>query len=262
MSLAKISDIILLIEDAFPLSFQESWDNSGVQIGCANSECHGVLLSLDITEAVIDEAIERNCNLIVSHHPLLFKELKRISDETYIERCVKKAITHSITIYSAHTNADVAPKGLNIFLGSALGLKDVELLDSSNSQEYGLGAIGVLPYPLGWDELQAKLQAFFQSNQIHFNTTPNKLIGSVAVCGGAGAFLWQKAKEKGADIFITGEAKYNDYLDAEGIITLITVGHYESEHKITELFYRIISSKYPGIAKVTEKEQNPIKSII
>ncbi len=263
MSSVKVSDIIQLIEDAFPLNLQENWDNSGLQIGDSNTDCTGVLLSLDITEHVISEAIKKNCNLIISHHPLLFRALKKISDQTYIERCVKNAITNNITIYSAHTNVDVSPKGLNVFLASAFGLKDVELLeDSTNNQHSGLGAIGVLPEPIEWSNLEKKLAVFFQSNQIHFNSPPNKLIRRIAICGGAGAFLWQKAKDKGADIFITGEAKYNDYLDAEGIITLITVGHYESEYKIANLFYQIISSVYPQIANITELENNPVNSII
>ena len=111
-----IQTIIAQIEKRLPLRLQESWDNSGLQVGQTDIECSGVLTTLDITESVIEEAIALGCNLIVAHHPILFKGLKRISYSSYVERCVIMAIKHDITIYAAHTNADSAYMGLNYWL--------------------------------------------------------------------------------------------------------------------------------------------------
>lgn len=255
-----IDDIIQLLEKALPLDTQEAWDNSGLQLGRRHLACTGVLLTLDVTEAIIDEAIAKSCNMIVAHHPLLFRGLKQISDECYVERCVYKAIQHDIAIYAAHTNADVSPLGLNILLAEELGLEAVQILASSGGEGYGLGAIGTLTEPRPLAGYLRELEDYFESKQIRYNSYEPQAVSRVALCGGAGASLWAEAKRQGADVFITGEAKYNDYFDAEGI-TLITVGHYESEFVATRLFERIISTRYPGICHIAETYHNPVKSI-
>ena len=101
-----LQDIINIIESVAPLSYQEDWDNSGLQVGDRNAEVNAALLTVDVTESVVDEAITLGCDLIVSHHPLLFRGLKQITGSTPQERCVLKAIQHNIAIYSAHTSMD------------------------------------------------------------------------------------------------------------------------------------------------------------
>ena len=111
-----------------PLPLQESYDNAGLQVGLHEAEVEGVLLCLDVTEEVIDEAVTSKCNLIISHHPLLFKPLKRITGASYVERCILKAISNNIAIYSAHTNLDNAAGGVNFKIAEKLGLKNVKIL--------------------------------------------------------------------------------------------------------------------------------------
>lgn len=126
-----LNDIIAPIETAAPRAWQESWDNSGWQVCPADPKttpCTGALLTLDVTEAVVGEAARERYNLIVSHHPLLFKGLKHITGSTPQERIVAAAIRHSIAIYSAHTNMDSAPGGVNFRLAEMLGLTDIEVL--------------------------------------------------------------------------------------------------------------------------------------
>lgn len=255
-----IQNIIEALEAQLPPHSQEPWDNCGIQVGVSDTPCQGVLLTLDITEEVVAEALNKGCNLIVAHHPLLFKGLKQIGESTYIERCVRMAIQHNLTIYAAHTNADVAPEGLNHLLAESLGLVDISTLEYQNNGIYGLGAIGNLREAQDLGTYLSHLAQHFASEQIRHNATSNKAIQRVALCGGSGAYLWQEAKRQGADIFITGEAKYNDYFDAEGIV-LVTVGHYESEYRVTELFERIISAAYPHICHITQTNHNPVKSI-
>lgn len=111
-----------------PLPLQESYDNAGLQVGIHEAEVKGALLCLDVTEEIIDEAVTSECNLIISHHPLLFKPLKRITGASYVERCILKAISNDIAIYSAHTNLDNANGGVNFKIAQKLGLEDVKIL--------------------------------------------------------------------------------------------------------------------------------------
>ena len=253
-----IQTIIAQIEKRLPLRLQESWDNSGLQVGQTDIECSGVLTTLDITESVIKEAIALGCNLIVAHHPILFKGLKRISYNSYIERCVIMAIKHDITIYAAHTNADSAYMGLNYWLGQKMGLRSIETLSptNGNSQE-GLGIIGRLPEDLDFERFLEHTARIFKTKQLRHNGGIKDKIKTVAICGGAGAFLWERARDLDADVLITGEAKYNDYFDAEGI-SLITVGHYESELPVAELFQHIIADCTSTPVHITQTEHNPV----
>ena len=124
----KISEIITCIEQMAPLSYQESWDNSGVQVGNPEQEVKAVLLCVDITEATIDEAISRGANLIISHHPLIFRGVKRLTGRSYIERVIIKAIQHDVVLYSAHTNMDKCLGGVNFRIAQKLGLKNIHVL--------------------------------------------------------------------------------------------------------------------------------------
>ncbi|MGL4332093.1 MAG: YqfO family protein, partial [Bacteroidales bacterium] len=123
-----IRDIIKVIEDFAPLPLQESYDNSGVQVGDVNSEASAVLIAIDITEELIDEAITKNCNLIVAHHPLIFKGLKCLTGSNYVERCVLKAIKNDIVLYAAHTNLDNVSEGVSYRMAQKLGLKNIRIL--------------------------------------------------------------------------------------------------------------------------------------
>ena len=119
------SEITSLIEELAPLALQEDYDNAGLLIGDKYMEISGVLITLDVTEAVIDEAVEHNCNLIISHHPLIFRGLKNITGQDYIQRCVIKAIKNDIAIYAAHTNIDNVLQGVNGKIADLIGLKNL-----------------------------------------------------------------------------------------------------------------------------------------
>ena len=124
----KIKEVVFALERFAPLPLQESYDNAGLQVGLTEVEASGALLCLDVTEEVIDEAVSLGCNLIVSHHPLLFHGLKTVSDRNYVERCVRKAIQNDVTVYAAHTNLDNAEDGVNFKIAEKLELEQVRLL--------------------------------------------------------------------------------------------------------------------------------------
>ena len=129
----KIKEIVSALERFAPLPLQDGFDNAGLQIGLTDAEATGALLCLDVTEAVLDEAIASGCNLIISHHPLIFKGYKSITGKDYVERCILKAIKNDIVIYSAHTNLDNAPGGVNFKIAEKIGLKNVRILDPKES---------------------------------------------------------------------------------------------------------------------------------
>lgn len=124
----KIKEIVSALEMFAPLPLQDGFDNAGLQIGLTDAEATGALLCLDVTEAVIDEAIEKNCNLVISHHPLVFKGFKSLTGRDYVERCVMKAIKHDIVVFSMHTNLDNAPQGVNYKIAGKIGMQNLQIL--------------------------------------------------------------------------------------------------------------------------------------
>ncbi len=259
----QVKDIIQALEEFMPLSLQESYDNCGLQVGDVAQEVSSALLCVDITEAVVQEAIDLGANLIITHHPPLFKGLKCIGTASYIERVVVKAILHNIVIYSAHTNADNAENGLNYLLAEDFALENVQTLSPiDGNPKAGAGIIGNLKEEVELNTFLHQVKNYFACEKLSYSKSEVKSIKRVAICGGAGAFLWSSAKELGADIFITGEAKYNDYFDVEKRPILATVGHYESEVIATKLFRKVISKKFPNfVLYISKLNSNPILSI-
>ncbi|MCM1291226.1 MAG: Nif3-like dinuclear metal center hexameric protein [Prevotella sp.] len=256
----KVKDIAAAIEEFAPLSLQEGYDNAGLQVGNPEMDVSAALLCLDVTEDVINEAIARECNMIISHHPLLFKGLKQISGKTYIERIVIKAILNNIAIYSAHTNLDSSVLGVSHQMAKELGVENLKVLcpkeDDSNT---GLGVIGEIP-PTPKHELLRKIRDTFKTKCLKFSTqSPKIVIRKVALCGGAGAEFIPNAIELGADCYISGDIKYHDYTTWGGDILLADIGHYESELCARKIFVRILKKRFPEfVTFMAEDESNPI----
>jgi dinuclear metal center YbgI/SA1388 family protein len=349
----KIAQIIGALEEFAPLPLQDDFDNAGLQVGNVLQKVKGILLCLDVTEEVIDEALEWDCNLIVSHHPLLFKPLRTLTGKTYIERCVIKACKNDLVIYSAHTNLDNVWGGVNFRLAEKIGLQNVRVLKprkdgllklvtfvpleqaetvrnalfnagAGNIGDYdscsfnaggegtfragptthpfvgeigelhtekevrietilpaykkttvlrallashpyeeaaydfysldnswdrvGAGVVGELPAEEDEESFLQRIKTIFQLKSLKHSPFTGKMIREVALCGGSGAFLIPDAIAYGADVFLTGEAKYNDYYDVENRILLAVLGHYESELCTKEIFFDIISKKIPNFA--------------
>lgn len=259
MTIGKIIDAL---EGFAPLPLQDGFDNSGLQVGLTETEATGALLCLDVTEAVVDEAIANGCNLIISHHPLLFSPLKRISNSNYIGRCVIKAIKHDITIYAAHTNLDNASCGVNKQIANLLKLKDTApLQDKGNGN--GAGIIGYLPECLTEKQLLEALQTLFKVPAIKHNGNLGKPISKVALCGGSGAFLIPDAIACNADAFITGEIGFHKMFGYDGTIKLIELGHYESEQFTVDLLYNKLNKEFSELKLVkTNVKTNPINYCI
>ena len=289
----KLKEIKSFLEGMAPLAVQESWDNSGLQIGCSDKDIHKVMVCLDLTEAVLDEAEAIGADLVISHHPLIFKGLKSISGSTYQERCVRKAILSDIAVYSAHTSLDNILGGVNHKIASLLGLSSLRWLDSGESAERcdekcggaaegkcggateekcggtdavarasGSGLIGELKEPVAAAEFLHTVKTIFDVKALkHSPLSSTTTIRSIALCGGAGAFLLPQAVAKGADCFISGEFHYHDYFDPGTL--LIELGHYESEQFTQDLLKESLERAFPELEIVkTSINTNPQEWLI
>ena len=250
------------LEQFAPLPLQESWDNAGLQIGLTEAEVSGALLCLDVTEKIVDEALSRGCNLVVSHHPLLFHGLKHITAATDVERAVVKAIKNDIAVISMHTNLDSARGGVNFRIAERLGLKDVHFGNDSTdgTADSGQWVIGMLPEPMAAADFVSHVKRQLQAQSAMCNELLQRPISRVAICGGAGDFVIDEAVAQGADAFLTGEMHYHVYFGREQQLQICVVGHYESEHFTAELLRDIIESRCPGVTcHLAKTNTNPIK---
>ena len=263
----KVKEILGALEEFAPLALQDGYDNAGLQIGLAKeADATGALLCLDVTEDVVDEAIRKGCNLIVSHHPLLFRPLKSIAGRDYVERTVIKAIKHDVAIYSAHTNLDSAYEGVNFKMAEKLGLKNLEWLSQKPSYQRGgeeftagEGIIGILKTPMSQNEFMEKVKETFSIKSLRSNAASKQTISRVALCGGSGAFLIPQAVAAGADAFLTGEIGYHRFFGYEQEMLLLEMGHYESEQYTLEILRSVIEKKAPELPVFcTEVKTNPI----
>ena len=256
-----VKEVLNALEQFAPLPLQESWDNAGLQVGLTEAEVSGALLCLDVTEAVVDEAVKKNCNLIVSHHPLLFRGLKTISNLTDVQRTVRKAIKHDVCVISMHTNMDNARGGVNFRIAEKLGLTDIRFMSPKRvgDVDCGSGVIGTLPQPLAADDFLLKVKNTFGVECAMTNELLLRKINFVAICGGAGDFMLDEAVASSADAFITGEMHYHQYFGYEKRIQICVIGHYQSEKFTTEVFREVISEQCPGVRTViAETCTNPI----
>ena len=362
--MVKIKDIANALEMFAPLPLQEGFDNSGLQIGLTEAEVTGVLLCLDVTEAVVDEAIASGCNLIVSHHPLIFSPLKRITGSSYVERCVLKALANGVAIYASHTNMDSVQGGVNYRIAEKLGLQNVRILApkedallklsvyvpvthadavrealfaagcgnignygscSYNVEGYGtfeanegcnpfcgkegelhkenetridtimpaylknrallallkahpyeepaydiyplknswssvgLGVVGDLPCEVDEKQFLCEVKQKFNVGSVRHTSLSGNKVKRVALCGGSGASFADVAISAGAQVYITGEARYHDLFNYDGRILFAVIGHYESEQFTMDIFEDVILKSYPAMkVKKTTINTNPV----
>ncbi|HBJ76845.1 MAG TPA: Nif3-like dinuclear metal center hexameric protein [Porphyromonadaceae bacterium] len=262
----KVRDITSLLEEIAPLHYQEHYDNSGLQVGDWEEEVRGCLVCLDVTEEIIDEAVALGCNMILSHHPIIFFGLKHLLGKTHSERVVEKAIRNNIILYASHTNLDKSPKGVNYNLGKIFGLKDMHTLspETSLGENVGLGVIGELEEEIPIIEflLSVKEKLCLQVLK-HSKCSYEKRVKRVALCGGSGSELYKVAMALKADVYLTGEIKYPIYYEATENMIFVDIEHFESEYTICSLFVEIIKKKFPNfVVRIAQASKNPIKYLL
>lgn len=218
-------------ENFYPLDLAYEWDNVGLQVGTLNKEITGVLLTLDVTKEIVAEALEKNCNLIVAHHPLIFTPLKSILSDTYKGQLFETLIKHNIAVYVSHTNYDLGHSGMNTVLASKLALENQAVLEMV-SETHGIGRIGKLKEKLPLQEAvnYVKEALAIDHGRLITNKT-NKTVETIAISGGSGASHMFEAKRKGADLYITGDVSYHQAHDMLQMgLTALDIGHYAEKH--------------------------------
>ena len=257
-----IKDLTDHLESIAPRHLQESYDNAGLIVGYPDREVTGVLTTLDCTETIVEEALARGCNLIVAHHPIVFRGLKQFNGSDYVQRTVMLAIRHDVAIYAIHTNLDnVRSRGVNERIAQTLGLENLRLLGPKNDEQtIGSGMVGELPTPLAETDFLALLKERLLTGVVKHTELLGGKVKTVALCGGAGGFLLGKAKAAGAQVFVTSDYKYHEFFDAEGEIVICDVGHYESEQFTTDLLAELLRERFPTFAVLsTERNTNPVR---
>lgn len=258
-----LAEIAAALEETAPLTLQEPYDNTGWQVLArpAATACTGVLTCVDVTPAVVDEASALGYNLIVSHHPVLFRGVKQLVGATQPQRVVAQAIARGISIYSCHTAIDSARHGVSAQLAHRLGLTSVEVLEPKAADPHcGLGAIGTLPEPLTAIELAAKVKSAYASPVVRCSALmPHAPISVVALCGGSGSDLIPSAIARGAQAFVTSDTSHHAFVDFSPEIFIIDTGHFEAEKCTNDIFYHIIKEKFHNFAVTSAKaDVNPI----
>lgn len=231
-----------------PPGLAEAWDNVGLQVGDPRDSLTAILVSLDVTEAVLWEAVEHDANLIVTHHPLFFHEFKNLTDLELPTRMARLATQMGINILSFHTNLDATREGLNDQLAKKLGLGSVRPLMASRDPKFpkaGLGRIGRVPKTT-LEKLNKKISKALGLNNLRYVGDPRHPVGQVAVMTGSGGGFFHEAQKAGADVLVTGDVKYHHALDAWGVgIPLVDIGHFAGEIGMVPL----IAQKLRGFLK-------------
>ncbi len=253
-----IKDIINLMEQLAPTYLKEDFDNVGLLVGNDETKVNKILLSLDVTDEVIDEAISQNCNLIISHHPIIFKSIKNINNKSEIGKKIIKLIKNDIAVYCSHTNLDSCNLGTNDVLFDLLSLKNKNvLIPNENDITCGLGRVGELQNSLNLEQFIQLVKEKLKLKTIVYcddNDGLNKIVNKVGLCtGSAGKFQYiSSAKKMGCDVYLTGDLDFHSaQLAKQFEIALIDGTHYATEVIVLN-----------SIKKYLQNEDNSLNVII
>lgn len=248
-----------LMESIAPLKLAESYDNPGMLIRNEKKELKKVLMALDLSNAVAEEAIEIGADLVLTHHPIIFAAIKRLDYRNAGQKAIMKLIKHDILLYAAHTNWDAAKNGVNKTLCDILGLKNASPIfpiEKDIDDSLGMLRIAELENPMRLDDFACLVSKRLNCNGLRYTASPDKIIRKVAVCGGAGGgddeMLFQSIAA-GADAFVTAEVKHHIALEAsEHGFAIIDAGHYESEKPAMQSLFDCLQAAQAGVQCNTE----------
>ena len=237
VTMAQMSE---LLQQFSPQDFACDWDNSGFHVRL-NGEVTGVLICLDVTRDIIRFSAERRCNLILSHHPLLFRPQNHVDCAEYTGEMLNLLLKNQISLFCAHTTVDSAPWGINAYWRDELKLRDAVLLEETKAGCAGLGYIGDLPQKTTVRALCDFIKRRFSIDTLRVGGDLDKSICRVALCGGSASDLIPRAKALGGEVFITGEIKHNFYVENPDIV-LIEAGHFDTEKCFVDLAARYLQN--------------------
>ena len=244
----------------YPQDLAYDWDNVGLQIGSSNAPIKGILIALDVTKAVVEEAIDKGCNYIVSHHPLIFKPLKNILTDSYRGQVLETLMKHDINVYVSHTNYDLGHQGMNHVLAQKLDLLSPEILEYTD-ETYGIGRVGAWAEEKPLDEAIAFIKTRLDIPMARLILHPkhtNKSIKTIAISGGSGASHMFAAKRAGADLYLTGDISYHQAHDMLQMgLSAMDIGHYTEHHFKEALKKELLDSGIEADIHISETEVDP-----
>lgn len=231
--MTRLRDIIEVLNEIAPFSLAEDWDNSGLQIGSLSTEIKKMLIALNPTVISVKRAAEKDAQLLLTHHPLIFRPVSCVTTDTYPGDVICESIRRNISIIAMHTNLDAAKTGINQILAEMLELDNIEALQPSKNPENdisGIGRVGDLKSPKRLSEVSETVKRILGLTTIRVMGKRETEIRRIAVAGGSGGSMIVFACEKGADLLITGEIKHHEALAAESAgLCMIDGGHFSTE---------------------------------
>jgi len=247
----KVSEITEILDKWMPISIAEDFDNVGLIICNPDSLVKNILVTLDTTSNVIDEAIDNNCNLIISYHPIIFNDLKKVtSDSGYVQKSVIKSVKNNISVYALHTSLDNHAKGISYFLSKKIGLKNTSILipkiNHDSNLKLGMGIKGELEKPLEEDDFFNLLKDKLNLKYLRHSLKLNRKVSKVSIVVGSGSFAIKNSLDSNVDAFITSDLKYHNFFEADDKALLIDIGHYESENHIKLIIKEFLIKNSPN----------------
>ncbi len=255
--MVELKAITDFIEEIFPPSFAEDFDNIGLLIGRSNKKISKAVICLDCDKNVVKEAIDEGAELIITHHPAIFNNMKKVVDNSDHGEMIVSAIENGISVYSAHTNFDSAPGGLTDNV-----VKKLDLIPIGN-MEGELGRLCRAPFGETAKSLTDRIKEVFGIENLYSTFTKNKEIQTVAVCnGGGGGSLVETAKELNADVYISGDLKHHEHLmlKIDDNIDFIEMRHYDSEIIACDILYKKLDERFLGDVqfKISKVQSSPL----
>ena len=256
----KVEDIVRFTEEFAPMELAEDWDNVGLMTGIYENKVERILAALDISDDVIDEAIEKKCDMIITHHPMIFKSIKNVNSGSIIGRRLIKLIKNDIAVYSAHTNLDIARGGTNDTFAELLGLKNrVNLCESVNESGEGLGKVGDMDKEITFAELINKVKDITKLDKLAVSGDLNRTVKRIGIGTGSCCKYeyFKRAKDKGCDAYISSDMGYHDAQSAMAVgLCVIDATHYASEVLVIPVICKYLREKCGDGVKVIQSEIN------
>lgn len=253
----KAKKIINTIEEFCPLYLAYDWDNPGLLCGNENKTVKRVFLTLDTNLNTVKEAVEKKADMIVSHHPILFRGIKKIDSTAPEGQMLELLLKNDTVLYAAHTNLDCAEQGINQYLAQLFGLKNIKVLEKNNKNpKAGLGRWGKLPQPMNFSEFSSLTKKLLNTPCIKTAGNPQQSIKKAAIGSGSCSELIPLAIENKADVIITADLKYHEVMNyAEQGICIIDAGHYPTEICVLDIFENMLK-ELPGITLIKSENQD------
>ncbi len=255
----RCSDVMKLLETLSPLSYAEGWDNVGLLLGRKDKTVHKVMLALDATDDVVQQAVLQGVDMLITHHPLLFSAVKRITEDDFIGRRLIKLIKNDICYYAMHTNFDVM--GMADAAADIMKLHSCEVLEVTYEDEVakeGIGRIGRLPHEMSVKECAEYCKDAFGISSVRIFGEADAMVETVAIVPGSGDDYIKNALMKEAEIFITGDMGHHDGLDAmEQGLNVIDAGHYGIEKLFVPYMAEVFESQMPELIVIKASEKEP-----